>query len=108
MNILTNAIFAIKQKESMNNEKISIKTYLENDLVCASFTDTGSGMSEEVKQKIFEPFFTTKGVGEGTGLGMSIVFKIVETHHAILEVESEVGKGTTFILKLNQSLNLPS
>jgi signal transduction histidine kinase len=108
MNILTNAIFAIKQKESMNNEKIIIKTYLENDLVCASFTDTGSGMSEEVKQKIFEPFFTTKGVGEGTGLGMSIVFKIVETHHAILEVESEVGKGTTFILKLNQSLNLPS
>lgn len=108
MNILTNAIFAIKQKESMSNEKIIIKTYLENDLVCASFTDTGLGMTEEVKQKIFEPFFTTKGVGEGTGLGMSIVFKIVESHHAILEIESELGKGTTFILKLHQILNLPS
>lgn len=72
-----------------------------------TFEDTGIGMTQEVKEKVFEPFFTTKDVGEGTGLGMSIVFKIVESHHAKMEIESEPGKGTKITLILNKKINLP-
>ena len=61
-------------------------------------------MTREVKEKIFEPFFTTKDVGEGTGLGMSIVFKIIESHHARMDVESEPGQGTKITLVLNKTI----
>ena len=57
-------------------------------------------MSEEVKHRIFEPFFTTKPVGEGTGLGMAIVFKIIQEHHGKIDLLSEPGKGTEFIITL--------
>jgi histidine kinase len=61
-------------------------------------TDTGVGMSEEVKNKIFEPFYTTKKVGKGTGLGVSISYGIIQDYKGSIEIESEVGKGTTFML----------
>ncbi|MEK7249680.1 MAG: HAMP domain-containing sensor histidine kinase, partial [Bacteroidota bacterium] len=63
-------------------------------------TDNGIGMSEEVKAHIFEPFFTTKSEGKGVGLGLSIVYGIIERHHGHIEVESELGKGTTFRITL--------
>lgn len=95
MNILSNAIQAIHDKG-----EIFIKTWEEEPMVKISIKDTGSGMSEVTKQKIFDPFFTTKEVGKGTGLGLSISYGIIEKHKGKIEVISEPGKGTEFIISL--------
>jgi signal transduction histidine kinase/ligand-binding sensor domain-containing protein len=96
MNLLANAIQAIEGKGT-----IKIATTLEADnQVLISIADSGKGMDMATQQRIFEPFFTTKDVGEGTGLGLSIALGIVEAHRGRLTVESEVGVGTCFRLKL--------
>jgi signal transduction histidine kinase len=95
MNLLTNAIDAIG-----SNGKIFINTSAEKKNVKISIRDTGKGMTAELKQKIFDPFFTTKEVGKGTGLGLSISYGIIEKHRGKIEVKSELGKGTEFIIWL--------
>ncbi|MCL6524153.1 MAG: GHKL domain-containing protein [Thermoflavifilum sp.] len=104
MNLLTNAIHAVKSKNPKDpeGEKIIITTAVEPDgqHIRISIADTGIGMTPEVKQKIFEPFFTTKEVGEGTGLGLPIVYSIVEKHAGHIFVETTFGKGSEFIIIL--------
>jgi signal transduction histidine kinase len=63
-----------------------------------SIGDTGVGITEESRKRIFEPFFTTKRIGEGTGLGLAICKKIIKEHAGRLDVESQVGKGSTFYI----------
>ena len=67
--------------------------------VLVEIRDTGSGIHKENLNHIFDPFFTTKEAGQGTGLGLSIVYGIVKNHSGHIRVESEVGKGSSFLLK---------
>jgi PAS domain S-box-containing protein len=66
--------------------------------VCLSVTDTGEGMDEITRLRIFDPFFTTKDKGKGTGLGLSVVYGVMQAHHGFIELESKLGRGTTFRL----------
>ena len=79
---------------------LMIATSGKSDRVVVEVTDTGCGIRPEHLDKIFEPFFTTKAVGKGTGLGLSVTYGIVQQHGGTLEVESAMGKGTTFIITL--------
>ncbi len=73
---------------------------LKTDYLHLAITDTGTGMSDEIKSRIFEPFFTTKELGKGTGLGLSITYKIIKQHFGFIEIDSEPGKGTVFNIYL--------
>jgi PAS domain S-box-containing protein len=106
INLVTNAIDSMDQnaeqtkKQGIQSEKtLRIKTYSEDSMVIAEVSDTGHGMTEEVKQKIFEPFFTTKETGKGTGLGTSISFGIIKDYGGTIDVESEYGSGAKFIIR---------
>ena len=72
----------------------------DNEHIEIEFTDTGCGISLESYEKIFDPFFTTKEVGCGTGLGLAVSFGIVTRHRGTIDVRSEPGKGSTFVVSL--------
>lgn len=95
MNILDNACYAIKDRG-----KIFIRLKKVQDNVIIEIEDTGSGMSDEQLQKIFDPFYTTKPQGEGTGLGMSISYKVIASHNGKITAESHLGKGSIFKITL--------
>jgi len=95
MNILDNAQDAMAETGTLtiNIAQVGSKVKIE-------FIDTGKGIPEENLKKVFDPFFTTKPVGKGTGLGMSISYRVINDHHGTIDVESEVGKGTKFTIIL--------
>ncbi|HNG44839.1 MAG TPA: ATP-binding protein, partial [Elusimicrobiota bacterium] len=95
MNLLVNASHAI-EKQGV----ITVKTWQDNGSIVASVSDTGCGIPEPIRKKIFEPFFTTKEAGKGTGLGLSIAYDIVARHKGEITVDSEVGRGTTFTVRV--------
>ena len=95
LNVLTNSIQAIEGKG-----RILIQTIRSAIGVKIIIKDSGKGMTPEIREHIFDPFFTTKDVGEGTGLGLSISYGIIEQHHGNIDVISEPGKGTEFIISL--------
>ncbi|RLB00902.1 MAG: PAS domain-containing sensor histidine kinase, partial [Deltaproteobacteria bacterium] len=101
MNIMINAADAMH-----GHGTLTIRTHPSQDgrEVVIEFTDTGEGIPEEVLPRIFDPFFTTKEVGKGTGLGLSMSYGIVKEHGGRIEVETEVGKGTTFRVMLPVTL----
>ena len=97
-NLIDNAISAMNS--STNGERVlQVATVLEPDAVLVEFTDSGPGIPKEIQGRIFDPFFTTKPVGEGTGLGLDIVQRIVRNHHGSMRVESNPGK-TVFQVRL--------
>ena len=95
INLLTNAGQAIEGHGS-----ITVRSWSEGEYVFVSVADTGSGIPEEIRCRIFDPFFTTKEIGKGTGLGLSICFDIIQKHGGEITVDSAVGHGTTFTIRL--------
>jgi two-component system NtrC family sensor kinase len=95
LNILVNAGHAIEQRG-----QITVSTHADGERVFIEISDTGKGIAEQHLARVFEPFFTTKPIGKGTGLGLSISYGIIKKHGGEIDVRSEVGVGTTFLIKL--------
>ncbi len=95
LNIIVNASQAISGKGI-----ITLKTWADGNNIYIVISDTGPGIPEEVCDKLFDPFFTTKDVGQGTGLGLSVSYDIVQKHNGHISVESELGVGTIFTVCL--------
>ena len=101
MNLLVNAGQAIEKQG-----EIKIATRALDGKVEIKISDTGKGIPEEDLSKIFDPFFTSKEIGKGTGLGLNVVYNIIQKHKATIDVESEVGKGTTFSICLPTNIDV--
>ncbi len=91
LNLVLNALDAMR-----DGGTIYLRTRVRGGKVIAEVRDTGHGIPADVREHIFDPFFTTREVGEGTGLGLAVTGSIVAAHGGKIEVESSVGKGTTF------------
>jgi signal transduction histidine kinase len=97
-NIVTNAEYFMT--EAHHKGTLTITTERVGDVIRASFADDAMGISKENLGHLFDPFFTTKEVGRGTGLGLSICHGIITEHGGRIYAESELGKGTTFVVEL--------
>ncbi len=97
VNLMMNAIDACEPEDT-----VTVRTRPEPNSsgVLIEVADTGSGMNPEIHQRIFDPFFTTKPIGEGTGLGLSISYGIVREHHGTIDVQSTLGEGSCFTVRL--------
>lgn len=104
LNLIVNAAHAIKEAQKVQGSKdkgrILITTSVKKEQVVVSVQDTGHGIPEAARSQIFEPFFTTKEVGQGSGQGLAICRSVVHKHGGTISFETEVGRGTTFIIHL--------
>jgi two-component system NtrC family sensor kinase len=104
LNLISNALDAMPQGGQLTIQTRQVLSQPSSEKngawVEISIADTGIGITEESKKRIFDPFFTTKKIGEGTGLGLAICEQIIEEHSGRLDVESEVGKGSTFFVRV--------
>jgi signal transduction histidine kinase len=103
LNLITNALDAMPQGGVLTIKTQPVSPPLSSDdgrWLEISIADTGIGITEESKRRIFDPFFTTKKMGEGTGLGLAICEKIIKEHSGMIDVKSEVGKGSTFFISI--------
>ena len=104
LNMIVNATHAIGEvieKESGEKGIIAIRSRRKGEFAEVRISDTGAGISEEVRNRVFDSFFTTKEVGKGTGQGLAIAHSVVvERHGGSIHLETEIGKGTTFIIRL--------
>jgi PAS domain S-box-containing protein len=104
LNLVVNAAHAIgdvKGNSPNHKGKITVSTRRDDDMLVIRIADTGAGIPPAARSKIFDPFFTTKPVGKGTGQGLAIAYSVVvEKHGGAISFESEVGRGTTFIIRL--------
>ncbi len=98
-NLIINAVYAMTEGAMAEGGVLSLSTYGDSDYVYIRVSDIGQGMSEEVRRRVFDPFFTTKGK-KGTGLGLSVSHTQLKGHGGDIDVESTLGEGTSFILKL--------
>jgi signal transduction histidine kinase len=96
VNVIKNAIQAMP-----DGGTLSVKARMVSaELFEARFSDTGPGIPDEIRENIFDPFFTTKNFGQGVGLGLSISHRLVESYDGSIDLQSELGKGTTFVIRL--------
>jgi two-component system cell cycle sensor histidine kinase/response regulator CckA len=102
LNLLTNARDAMP-----GGGRITVSTSRQAGQARITVSDTGTGMDEATRAKIFDPFFTTKEPGKGTGLGLAVVWGIIQRHKGSIEVQSEPGRGTTFQIRLPLSAGIP-
>ena len=104
LNVLVNAAHAIAAAvsgETGRKGTITIRTRRDADWLEVRISDTGTGIDESIRARVFDPFFTTKGVGKGTGQGLAMAQAVVvKKHHGTISFETEVGRGTTFIIRL--------
>jgi signal transduction histidine kinase len=98
LNLLVNAADAMP--EGGKRGEIKVSTRVEGTMVVIGFADNGTGIPEEIRKTIFDPFFTTKEVGKGTGQGLALAKAVCEKHGGTIEVNSELGVGTEFVLTL--------
>ena len=97
LNVIVNAEAALEKSELKH---LTVTTQKKSGMAVLVIADTGHGMSASVRQRVFEPFFTTKPPGEGTGLGLSVSYGIIQAHHGTISVESTPDVGTTFTIAL--------
>jgi two-component system, NtrC family, sensor kinase len=107
INLTTNAFHAVNQKLLESKAKgeayeptVTVKTSQNDNETTISIKDNGTGIPKEIIEKIFQPFFTTKPTGQGTGLGLSLTYDIIDAHGGSIKVLSEEGQGTEFIITL--------
>lgn len=99
LNLITNAAHAIEERND-GKGMIAIRTVDDGEWVVITLRDTGIGIAEDIRDRVYDPFFTTKKVGKGTGQGLAIVYGVIKKHGGVIDFESNLREGTTFVIRL--------